>query len=577
MANLISPGVSVTITDQSFFIPTQANTVPLFFIATASEKLQPDGITAAAGTYESNVIRTITSFQQSTQLFGIPKFLTDSSGNPLHGDARNEYGLLALNQFLGLGSLAYVIRANVNLDDNITSIRAMWNLQLQESAYVLENIVNAYLNEYNQSNGFTPTSLGYKRTVDQSRFLSLAATATQSVWANSTFTSAQSDFTDDFTLAPQNVFANGYNVAPTGTFVGLTGVALAWVAFGSGSVIVSEWTPQEAANTLLGAANDFQYTQNFLNDTALGANDAARRSAIVTALQASIVSNTDIRSEIYQYNLIACPGYYETTADLVALTFSIQEEAFVVADTPFDKNPDDVVTWESTNSSQSTNVASYYPHGIATNLDGKNVFCAASGIAMATITYSDQVAQLWFAPAGTRRGVVASGVVDVGYISGTLGTATTFNAVALNQGQRDNLYKYPTNINPIVNFPGRGIIVWGQKTQQPTASALDRINVVRLLMYIKRQLRINTMSFVFEPNDQLTRDNLKAAVDGFLSTLIVSRGLYDFATVCDTSNNTPVVIDNNQLIIDVALKPVRAAEFIYIPIRVVATGASLSA
>jgi phage tail sheath protein FI len=160
-------------------------------------------------------------------------------------------------------------------------------------------------------------------------------------------------------------------------------------------------------------------------------------------------------------------------------------------------------------------------------------------------------------------------------VSGTLGTPTAFNEVALNQGQRDNLYKYFTNLNPIVFFPGRGILVWGQKTSAPDASALDRINVARLVMYVRRQLRKNTMSFVFEPNDQLTRDNLKAVVDGFLGDLIVKRGLYDFATICDESNNTPDRIDRNELYVDIALKPVRAAEFIYIPIRIVATGAEI--
>ena len=158
---------------------------------------------------------------------------------------------------------------------------------------------------------------------------------------------------------------------------------------------------------------------------------------------------------------------------------------------------------------------------------------------------------------------------------GTLGTATTFNPVALNQGQRDNLYKYFTNINPIVFFPGRGLIVWGQKTSAPDASAMDLVNVVRLINYIKRQLRKNTMSFLFEPNDQLTRDNLKAMVDAFLGDLIVKRGLYDFATVCDETNNTPDRIDRNELYIDIALKPVRAVEFLYIPIRIVATGAEI--
>ena len=260
----------------------------------------------------------------------------------------------------------------------------------------------------------------------------------------------------------------------------------------------------------------------------------------------------------------------------VNLCADIGEEALVIADTPMNMDPDSVVTWAATSNRQSSrNVAYYYPHGYASNLDGANIVCAASGIALRTIAYNDEVAELWYAPAGTRRGMV-TGPSTVGYISGTLGGATTFNEVALNQGQRDNLYKYFTNINPIVYFPGRGLIVWGQKTSAPGASALDRINVVRLMMYIKRQLRKNTMSFVFEPNDQLTRDNLKAVVDNFLGDIMVKRGLYDFVTVCDETNNTADRIDRNEMYIDVALKPVKAAEFIYIPIRVVNTGASLA-
>lgn len=577
MANLVSPGVSVTVTDESFFIPATARTVPLFFVATADEKKRPDGITDAAGTFESNVIRTVTSLKQSTELYGVPRFLEDTGGNPLHGDVRNEYGVFALNQYLGIGDLAYVIRANVNLNDNLDDIRDMWDVKMQEAAYVLENLTNAYLNEYNTSNGYTPSNINYKTTVDRPRFLSLAATALQPIWQLFSFANSQNSFSDDHTLAPYPVYANGYNNATTGSFLGLAGIALDWTTNSLGGVVPTEWTPQEAGNTLLGGADEFKYTINFLNETSLGANDAARRLAVVTALQAAINSNTDIRSEVYEYNLILCPGFPEVVDEMLTLCTDIQEEAFVIADTPFDKTPEDVVTWAATTGRRtSRNIAYYYPHGIASNLDGKNVFVAASGVALRTIAYSDEVSEVWFAPAGTRRGLVTS-ISDVGYISGTLGTPTTFNAVALNQGQRDNLYKYYTNINPIVFFPGRGIIMWGQKTSAPDASAMDRINVVRLVQYIKRSLRKNTMSFVFEPNDQLTRDNLKATVDSFLGDIIVKRGLYDFATVCDESNNTPDRIDRNELYIDVALKPVRAAEFIYIPIRIVATGASLTA
>ena len=119
MATLVSPGVSVTVTDESFFIPAAAPTVPLIFIATADEKLQPGGVLPAEGTYEHDVVRTVTSLNQSTQLYGIPSFLEDSgTGDQYHGDARNEYGLFALNQYLGIGNRAYVVRTNVNLNDN---------------------------------------------------------------------------------------------------------------------------------------------------------------------------------------------------------------------------------------------------------------------------------------------------------------------------------------------------------------------------------------------------------------------------------------------------------------------------
>jgi phage tail sheath protein FI len=137
------------------------------------------------------------------------------------------------------------------------------------------------------------------------------------------------------------------------------------------------------------------------------------------------------------------------------------------------------------------------------------------------------------------------------------------------------MYDSPRNINPITFFPGRGILIWGQKTSSPATSAMDRINVVRGVMYLRRVLRKGAMPFVFEPNDQITRDNLKSAADGLLNDMMVKRGLMDFATYCDATNNTPTVIDNNQLILDVAIKPTRAAEFIYIPIRVVSTSASI--
>jgi len=590
MASLISPGVSVTIIDESFFIPAAAITVPLIFIATADEKKQPSGGTGfvsqsppsttpapdATGTFESNVVRTVTSLKQSVALYGVPIFLTDTAGNALHGDARNEYGLFALNQFLGIGNRAYVVRANVNLNDNPTAIRNMWDVKMQEASYVLENLCNSFINNYNLTNGYTPADVAhYKTTVTKTELFDMMTQATAAVWASFSFTNVEDDFMHDQSAHPFDVFANGFSQPPTGLFYGIPAILTDWELNNSGSVKPTEWTPEEGGNTLVAAADQFKYTLEFVNGTSLGADDAARRVAIVNALQATINSNTDVRSEIYEYNLILCPGYPEVADELINLCTDVMEEAFVIADTPMNKDPEQSVAWAATSSRQhNRNIAYYYPSGLQSNLDGANVTCAASGIALRTYTYSDEAAELWFAPAGTRRGVV-TGPSTVGYVSGTLGTATTFVETALNLGQRDDMYKYFTNLNPITFFPGRGLIVWGQKTSSPDASALDRVNVVRLMMYIKRQLRKNTMSFVFEPNDKLTRDNLKAVVDSFLGDLLVKRGLYDFVTICDESNNTPDRIDRNELYIDVALKPVKAAEFIYIPIRVVNTGTAI--
>jgi len=117
MATLVSAGVSVTIIDESFYIPAAAATVPLFFVATRKSKYQPNGTTIAAGTTENSVVRTVTSIGQSVSLYGVPYFWKDSSGNQYHGDARNEYGLFALNQYLGLGNRAFVVRANIDLTD----------------------------------------------------------------------------------------------------------------------------------------------------------------------------------------------------------------------------------------------------------------------------------------------------------------------------------------------------------------------------------------------------------------------------------------------------------------------------
>ncbi len=597
MATLISPGVSVTVTDESFYIPASAPTVPLIFIATADEKLQPDNVSEAEGTYEYDVVRTVTSIGQSVQLYGTPRFLEDSgTGAQHHGDARNEYGLFALNQFLGVGSRAYVVRANVNLNDDFDDLQDYWDRKVLESKIVIENSINQFINQYNDDNDLIPSSPGYRVTVTAAEYLSIVDEALDwldPITGQFNFKNVYSEYIEDQTSLPAGgleIYANGFNQPTTGLYKGLTYIAnniASEPSYPGGATVANEFTAQEGGDLLMATGDDFKWTAEFLNKTGLGANDAARRVAISTALSAQINAGSEagrqLRSETYDYNLILCPGYHECVDEMLALSVDIQEEALVIADTPVDKTPDDISNpgtgWGSTTSRQrSEHIAYYYPWSLASNLDGVEVCVAPSGTALRTYAYSDNTSFLWFAPAGLRRGVI-TGVANLGYVSGSLGGPTEFVATALNLGQRDALYDSNNpagNINPLVFFPGQGFVVWGQKTSAVAASAMDRINVSRLLKYIKRSLRKNTLSFVFEPNDQLTRDNLKAVVDNFLGDLIVKRGLYDFATICDDSNNTPDRIDRNEMYIDVALKPVKAAEFIYIPIRILSTGADFT-
>lgn len=612
MATLVSPGVSVTIIDESFYIPASAPTVPLFFVATRKGKLQPNGITPAAGTMENSVVRTVTSIGQSVQLYGVPYFWKDSSGNEFHGDARNEYGLFALNQFLGIGSRAFVVRANIDLTDaaetfigiGIPEATAPVRVGAGDGTMSAITATSPFVKPETISVIMTSASdfsvTGSESGIIGNGLVGVPFVSTKvnfTVNAGSTPFSADDYFQFDLVYVPTTYNGTG-NGKMTNLAADVNALDETWaVTFIDSTNFTVEGSISGA--TSAGAVGAF-YDNNYINFTItagstafvagdeftvalstvvlnnpLGANDAAKRVAIKTALQAEINSNTEVRSEMYEYNLIVAPGYPEVVDELVALSNTVNDEAFVIADTPATKTPEQVANWALTSERVSSqNVAYYYPWCLASNLDGRDVAIAPSGTALRTFAYSDNQSYVWFAPAGVSRGLV-TGVGKLGYVSGTLGSPTTFVEANLNQGQRDNLYEYFKNINPIVFFPGRGMIIWGQKTSYSAASALDRINVVRLLMYIKRALRKGSFPFVFEPNDKTTRDNVKAAADGFLNDILAKRGLYDFVTLCDESNNTPDRIDRNELYLDVALKPVKAVEFIYIPIRVLSTGAQM--
>jgi phage tail sheath protein FI len=309
----------------------------------------------------------------------------------------------------------------------------------------------------------------------------------------------------------------------------------------------------------------------------LGETDAQRRVKIVTALQAAINANQDIRSPYFEFNLVSCPGYPEVADEIQRLLtdVNIDYEAFGINDVPVNKTPEQAAVWAmSTARVRSEYNAYYYPWCIVSNIDGTDVLVPPSAVAIRTIANSDNISYLWMAPAGEGNGDVV-GVTKIGYVTGKIGENAKFVEVEINRGRMDILYEYDKNINPIQFIPGRGFKLMGQKTSASSASALDRISTVRLVCDMKRKLRKGSFPFLFKPNDQITRDALKANADGILADYMSKRALYDYATVCDSSNNTADRIDRNEMYLNVAIKPKKDAEFIYIPIRVVNTGTSI--
>lgn len=305
----------------------------------------------------------------------------------------------------------------------------------------------------------------------------------------------------------------------------------------------------------------------------------AQRVMIVRAMSATLNSNDDLRSELIYFNLMAAPGYPELLDEMVLLNTDQKEVAFIVGDTPcrlppngtaiqnWASNPNGYPNGEDGLSTANIYAAVYYPWGLTTGLDGNEIMIPPSTIALHTMAYNDQVAYPWFAPAGFQRGLVTN-ATTVGYLT----SEGEFKSVLLNPGQRDVLYE--NKINPIAFIPNRGLVVFGQKTLSPLTSALDRINVARLANVLKYQLDNAMKPFLFEQNDQQTRDSARLVVERYLKNLVSQRALTDFAVLCDTTNNTPERIDRNELWVDVLIKPERAIEFIYVPVRILATGAT---
>ena len=310
----------------------------------------------------------------------------------------------------------------------------------------------------------------------------------------------------------------------------------------------------------------------------------AQRSVVVTAMKAAISASTALREEQTQFNLICAPGYTELIQDMVTLNNDRLDTAFIIGDSPLDLSSDSTVldNWANNKNLAADNgelglvthneyLGVYYPSGLATNLDGHSVVVPPSHMMLRTIIRSDAVSYPWFAPAGVRRGLIDN-VSSIGYVD--TADNNVFRSIGVTNGLRDVLYQ--AEVNPITVLPGVGLVAYGQKTRSSQASAMDRINVSRLVVYLRTVLAKVAAPYIFEPNDTITRNQVQSAFNAVFHDLVAKRAIYDFLVVCDTTNNTPIRIDNNELWVDIAIQPVKAIEFIYIPVRLQNTGAALT-
>jgi hypothetical protein len=309
----------------------------------------------------------------------------------------------------------------------------------------------------------------------------------------------------------------------------------------------------------------------------------AQRNVVVQALRQAIDTNLNIRDEDYYFNLQACPNYPELQPNMIVLNADRGDTSFIVGDTPLrlSDSATAIEAW-ATNAAGATSTGEdglvtrntymglFYPSGITSDLSGNLVAVPPSHMMVRTMLRSDQISFPWFAPAGTRRGLIDN-ATNIGYLDSATGEFVTTRTRI---GVRDVLY---TNfINPLVFFTGNGLLNYGNKSSFNSQSALDRVNVARLVAYIRRQLTIAGRPFIFEPNDAFTRGQVKTVVETLMNELVTNRGIYDYSVVCDDSNNTPARIDRNELWVDVAIQPVKAVEFIYIPVRIFNTGEAVS-
>ncbi|MDB4489897.1 phage tail sheath subtilisin-like domain-containing protein [bacterium] len=296
-------------------------------------------------------------------------------------------------------------------------------------------------------------------------------------------------------------------------------------------------------------------------------------------LDSAIIGNPAEASGLYAFqnpesidiNLLATPGFSSGAVIGTALQVSESRgDVLYLIDPPFGLRPQQVVDWHNGMLLSDLSAAINSSYGALywgwlksfDQFSNDEIWIPPSGHVSAVFSRTAREAEQWFAPAGLRRGRLLT-ALDVEY--------------SPTQAERDLLYGSGNAVNPIVKFPQDGIVVWGQRTMQRTDSALDRVNVRMLLIFVKKNMTELLRQYIFEPNDRVLWKQVSATLIPFLADIQSRRGLNGFKVVVDETNNTPERIDRNELWVSVFLQPTKTVEFVVLNLVVLRSGASFSA
>ena len=316
--------------------------------------------------------------------------------------------------------------------------------------------------------------------------------------------------------------------------------------------------PVAASGGFSGATGEVKAGANFYENI----NSSNTQGLVAANYTASI--NLLANADDYRYNVLITPGLYnqDYTASVTSIITNTQNRGdnLYIADlVPYAATVAEVIT--QANTRNTSYAAAYWPWVQVVDPDLlRQVWVPASTVVAGVYAFNDSVAEPWFAPAGINRG--------------GLGQVIRLER-KLPQSTRNTLYT--GKINPIASFPGKGIAVYGNKTLQQQASAVDRVNVRRLIIALKSYIGEVAQNLIFEQNTAATRNNFLTQVTPYLESVQSKRGLFAFKIVMNESNNTPDVIDRNELVGQIYIQPTRTAEFIYLDFNITPTGTTFPA